>query len=140
MHAGVAPGQKGAQKTYAFDKRPHFNPRYRWEPRPVYLLLAVPKLPDYPYSKQLLYVDAETFQVLYKESFDRKGDLWKIMINCGSLRPAADGGEGILTWGGTVVFDLQSEHATVFHVYKSRANIGLDPDMFSVSNLRKRAR
>lgn len=140
MHAGVAPGLKGAQKTYDFGKRPHFNPRYRWEPRPVYVLEAVPKLPDYPYSKQLLYVDAETYQVLYKESFDRKGDLWKVMINCASTRPTADGDEGFLAWGGTVVFDLQSEHATVFHVYKSRANVGLDPDMFSVSNLRKRAK
>lgn len=140
MHAGAAAGRKGAQKTYHFGKRPHFNPRYKWEPRPVYLLSAVPKLPDYPYSKQLLYVDAETFQVLYKESFDRKGALWKVMINCGSKRTDGDNGRAIFAWGGSVVVDLQSEHATVFHVYKSRANVGLDPDMFSVSSLRKRAK
>ncbi len=140
MHSGVELGKKHASKAYDFERWPHWNPRYRWEPRPVYVLEARPKLPDYPYSKQHLYIDAETFAILYKEAYDRKGELWKIMINSASPRPDEETGDTILGWSGTVVIDLQSEHATVFHVHKARGNVGLDPDMFTVSNLRKRSR
>jgi len=78
--------------------------------------------------------------VLYKEAFDRKGELWKIMINSASPHPDADSGESILGWSGTLVIDVQADHATVFHVHKARGNVGLNPDMFSVSSLRKRSR
>lgn len=138
MHAGVELGKKHAEKTYDFKKAPHWNPRYRWEPRPVYVLEAKPKLPDYPYSKQILVVDAEAFQILYKQAYDRKGALWKIMINSASPHPNEEGDEDILAWSGTVVIDLQSEHATVFHVHRARRNLGLDPNLFTVSQLRKR--
>ena len=140
MHSGVETGSKNADKTYRFDESPHWNPRYSWEPRPVYVLEAIPKLPDYPYSRQTLYVDAEAFQILYKVAYDRKGQLWKILINSASPRPNAESGETLLGWSGTVVIDLQSEHATVFHVHKARGNVGLDPSIFTVSNLRKRSR
>jgi hypothetical protein len=122
MHSGVMLGKK-----------------YQYEPRPVYVLEVTPKLPDYPYSRQLLYVDAEAFQILYKESYDKKGELWKIMLNSASYHPNEEGDE-ILGWSGTVVIDIQAEHATIFHVHQARGNTGLDPDMFTVSNLRKRSK
>lgn len=140
MHSGVRLGSKGVNAAYDFDSWPHWNPRYQYEPRPVYLLEARPKLPDYPYSKQYLYVDAETFHVLYKAAYDKKGEIWKIMLNSGAYHRDVDRGRDILGWSGTLVIDLQSEHATVFHVHKARANVGLNPAMFSVSELRKRAR
>ena len=49
-------------------------------------------------------------------------------------------GKHILGWSGTVVIDVQSEHATVFHVHKARANMGMNPSMFSLGSLRKRSR
>jgi hypothetical protein len=140
MHSGVKIGKNQASKAFDFKNYPHWNPIFRYEPRAVFLLQATPKLPDYPYSKQFLYVDAETFQILYKESFDKKGELWKVMINSASNRPDIENDVEILGWSGTVVIDVQSEHATVFHVHKARANIGLDPNIFTVSNLRKRAK
>jgi hypothetical protein len=139
MHSGVELGSKTVKRTYDFKKPPHWNPRYRYEPRPSYVLEVTPKLPDYPYSRQLLYVDAEAFQILYKESFDKKGQLWKIMLNSGSYHPNEEG-DDILGWSGTVVIDVQAEHATIFHVHQAQANTGLDPDMFTVSNLRKRSK
>jgi hypothetical protein len=140
MHAGVKLGKKSVDKAYKFKKAPHWNPNYRYEPRPVYILEVTAKLPDYPYSRQLLYVDAETYHVLYKEAFDKKGELWKVMINSASEQPNVESGEDMLGWSGTVLIDVQSEHATVFHVHKARANVGLDPKLFTVSNLRKRSR
>jgi len=140
MHSGVKLGKKSAKKTYEMKKAPHWNPKYAWEPRPVYVLDVRPKLPDYPYSRQQLYVDAEAFVVLYKEAYDRKGDLWKILINSAAEQINEHSGEPILGWSGTVVIDVQSMHATLFHVHKARVNVGLDPDMFTVANLRKRSR
>ncbi len=140
MHAGVKLGPNRAKRTYDFKRWPHWNPRYKYEPRPVYLLEVRPKIPGYPYSRQLLAVDAETFHVLYKEAFDKKGELWKIMINSGSYHPDKKTGKHILGWSGTVVIDVQSEHATIFHVHKARVNMGLKPTMFSLSSLRKRSR
>ncbi|MCP4675009.1 MAG: DUF1329 domain-containing protein [Deltaproteobacteria bacterium] len=140
MHSGVKLGKKGIEKAYDLKKWPYWNPKYKYEPRPVYVLEVKPKLPDYPYSKQYLYVDAETFAVLYKESYDKKGALWKIMINSAAYHPDVETDEEVLGWSGTVVIDLQAEHATVFHVHKARVNVGLKPSMFSLSNLRKRGR
>jgi len=140
MHSGIALGRKNAKKAYKFDKAPYFAPLYEYEPRPVYVLEARPKLPDYPYSRQVLYVDGETFHVLYKQAYDKKGDLWKVMVNAACSTEDIDSGEDIMSWCGTVLLDVQSEHATVFHVHSSKANVDLDPDMFTVSSLRKRAR
>ncbi len=140
MHSGAKAGEKFTKKIFDFKNPPHWNPKYKWEPRPTFVLEVTPKLPDYPYSRQLLYVDAEAYQVLYKEAYDRKGELWKIMINAASQREDADSGETFLAWVGTLVIDVQADHATVFHVHKARGNVGLDPDMFSVSSLRKRSR
>jgi len=139
MHSDVRLGKKSFKTTYDLKKPPHWNPRYKYEPRPVYVLEVTPKLPDYPYSRQLLYVDAEAFQILYKESFDKKGELWKIMLNSASYHPNEEG-DDILGWSGTVVIDVQAEHATIFHVHRARGNSGLDPNIFTVSNLRKRSR
>jgi hypothetical protein len=140
MHSGVKLGKKHTKKTYDFKSWPHWNPRYACEPRPTYVLEVTPKLPDYPYSRQLLYVDAEAFQILYKECFDKKGELWKVMLNSASAHANEESDEEILGWSGTVVIDLQSEHATVFHVHRARHNVGLDPHMFTVSSLRKRGK
>jgi Protein of unknown function (DUF1329). len=137
MHSGVKIGKNTAQTAYDFENSPHWNPKYMFEPRPVYLLEVTPKLPDYPYSKQYLYVDAESFHVLYKESYDKKGALWKVMINSGGFHRNEKTGKQFLGWTGTVLIDVQSEHATVFHVYKARVNIGLDPEMFSITTLRR---
>lgn len=139
IHSGVKLGRQTVKAAYDLQKPPHWNPKYQYEPRPVYVLEVTPKLPDYPYSRQLLYVDAEAFQILYKESFDKKGQLWKIMINSGGYHLNEEG-DDVLGWSGTVVIDVQAEHATIFHVHQARANSGLDPDMFTVSNLRKRSK
>jgi hypothetical protein len=140
MHSGVPLGKKGAKKAYDFQRPPHWNPRYSWEPRSVYVLEAKPKLPDYPYSRQVFYVDAESSAILYKLAFDRKGAAWKVLINSASPHAGAESDTSSLGWSGTVVVDLQAEHATVFHVHKARRNIGLEPELFTVSSLRKRSR
>ncbi len=53
-----------------------------WEMRPeVYILEGTPRLAAYAYSKRVIYVDKETYFILYSDVYDRGGELWKVIIN-----------------------------------------------------------
>jgi Protein of unknown function (DUF1329) len=135
MNSGAKYG-KDAKAVFDLDKWPHWNPKVNWQARPVYVLEVTPKIPDYPYSKMLLLVDAETFSVPYKEAFDKKGELWKIIINGGNPSPDMD--TKPLMPGFSMALDLQAEHATAVTMRKFTANTKLDPNTFTVSSLKKR--
>ena len=90
------------------------------------------------YSKQIMYFDAETFFMPYKEAYDKKGQLWKVLIL--GFNDSADMDEKPLQIGTCVVIDIQAEHATAFPWYENKSNVGLDPSMFTESELRKRGR
>jgi len=138
MHAEIKLGKKYADKTYDLKKKPYWNPKWKYEPRPVYVVEVTPKFPDYPYAKQIMYIDAETFYVVYKECFDKKGDLWKVVLL--GINESPDMDSLPPEYGGCVVVDFQAEHATLFNFHKAPANTNLDPKMFTLSNLRKRGR
>jgi hypothetical protein len=135
VHSGLVAGKEKRDAAFDFDAWPHWNPRMQWEPRPVYVLEATPRFPDYPYSRMTFYVDAETSGIVFKEMYDKKGQLWKVLLNASSDSPDLD--RFPLRIGTALVVDLQAEHATVFPAYKVEANVGHDPDFFSESNLRK---
>ncbi|GAB4289978.1 MAG: DUF1329 domain-containing protein [Myxococcota bacterium] len=138
MHAGVKLNKHDAESNYDFQNAPHWNPKFKWEPRPVYVLEVTPKISDYPYSKQIIYVDAESYLIAYKETYDKKGELWKVLIQATNDSPNMD--ELPPIWSGAVVVDVQAEHATVFPLYYNKVNQNFDPSMFTLSNLRKRGR
>ncbi len=138
MHAGVALGKGKVGKAFDLEKPPHWNPIATYEPRPTYVVEVRPKFPDYPYKKMLLYIDAETFLITYKECFDKKDDLWKVMVLAWNESPDMDEHPPIL--GSGAVMDLQADHATLFHWNKVKTNIDMNPKMFTLSNLRKRGR
>jgi Protein of unknown function (DUF1329) len=127
---------KDVKAVFDTDKWPHWNPKVNWQPRPVYVLEVKPKIPDYPYSRMLLVVDAETFTVPYKEAYDKKGELWKIILGGGN--PSTDPDTKPMQPGFGLALDLQAEHATAVTMRKFTANSKIDPDTFTVSNLKKR--
>jgi hypothetical protein len=127
---------KDVKAVFDLDNAPHWNPKVDWQPRPVYLLEAKPKIPDYPYSRMLLLVDAETFSVPYKEAYDKKGELWKIILGGGN--PSPDPKTKPMSPGFALAVDLQAEHASAVSIRKFSANTKLDPHQFTVSNLKKR--
>jgi hypothetical protein len=127
---------KDVKAVFDVDKWPHWNPKVNWQARPVYVLEATPKIPDYPYSKMLLLVDAETFTVVYKEALDKKGELWKIILSGGTASPDAKNRPMVPGFG--LALDLQAEHATTVTFRKFTANNKLDPNTFTVSSLKKR--
>ncbi len=135
LHGGVKLGKEN-KSNVDFDAWPHWNPKVKWEPRPVYVLEVTPKFPDYPYSKMLCIVDAETYTMPYKEAFDKKGELWKIILNIPKESP--DENTHPMQMGVGLALDLQAEHATVVTARSSKTNANLDPSLFTVGELRKR--
>lgn len=52
-----------------------------WEMRPsVYVIEGKPKVPDYAYSKRVIYLDKEAYIIPYSDLYDRNGELWKVVI------------------------------------------------------------
>jgi len=135
MHAGIPHGKGALSKVYDFKNPPHWNFKGKWEPRPTYIVEAKAKFRDYPYSKMIFYIDAENYYILLKDSFDKKGQLWKVLINAwnGSRSPRTQPPDV----GTCLVVDLQAEHATAFGWYSAKFNVGLTPDQFSLTKLRK---
>jgi len=48
-----------------------------FEVRRVHVIERIPRDPNHPYSRQRMYIDAETFFIFYSETWDRKGDPYK---------------------------------------------------------------
>jgi hypothetical protein len=44
----------------------------------MYVVECIHKKPNYLYSKQIWYIDPETWQMLYADKYDRQGRLWRI--------------------------------------------------------------
>ncbi len=89
-----------------------------WEKRKVYVIEGVSKLPQYAYSKRVLFIDKEAWIMPFTDIYDRSGELWKIWINNFSFRKKSEGSNvieypdemGFLP--AIVMVDLQLEHAT----------------------------
>jgi hypothetical protein len=52
-----------------------------WEPRDVWIVEGVSKLPQYAYSKRVIYLDKEVFRVPFTDMYDPAGELWKVWVN-----------------------------------------------------------
>jgi hypothetical protein len=138
MHAGIKLGKDQAKNTFDMENWPHWNPNMNWELRPVYVVETTPKLPDYPYSKMVFYFDAETSLIVYKEAYDKKGQLWKVILT--GYNEPEDMDELPPVYGMQLVIDIQAEHATAFPIYELKTNTNLKPTEFTEANLRKRGR
>jgi hypothetical protein len=93
------------------DTPPYWNPIAQWEPRQVYVIEATP--PSFHlYSRKILYMEKD-FPLFYlSDSFDRKGERWKVGIKTyHPLTPEESPQPGIGPSGG-VFIDLQKYHAT----------------------------
>ena len=52
-----------------------------WEMRPsVYVIEGKPRVPDYAYSKRVIFLDKEALLIPYSDLYDRNGELWKVVI------------------------------------------------------------
>ncbi|HOX46013.1 MAG TPA: DUF1329 domain-containing protein [Myxococcota bacterium] len=127
-----------AERVFDLKSPPYWNPKLVYQPRPTYVLEVKPKFPDYPYQRMVFYIDAETYVIVYKEAYDKKGDLWKMMLMGWNAPTNMNTHPPVLSVG--LVVDLQAEHATLIDMHKSEANLNLDQKMFTLSNLQKRGK
>ena len=51
----------------------------RWELRHAVKVRLTPRDADHPYAHKDIYIDQQSLEPLYSFSYDRKGDLWKII-------------------------------------------------------------
>jgi outer membrane biosynthesis protein TonB len=56
-----------------------------WEPREVYILLAVSRLGGYNFGQRVIYLDRESLLIPYTEIYDLKGALWKSLVQTWSF-------------------------------------------------------
>jgi len=110
FHAKNYPVKWDAKVDWAFDDV--------WEKRKVYVLEGVSKLPQYAYSKRVLFIDKEGWIMPFTDIYDRSGELWKVWINDYSFRNSVPG-SGAITYPdemgfipAIVMVDMQLEHAT----------------------------
>lgn len=57
---------------------------------------VVNKDPNYIYSKQIWYLDPESWQMNYKTTYNRQGELWKLFELCRNEYPSANGGKTVM--------------------------------------------
>jgi hypothetical protein len=72
-------------RGYPYSKEENFGPTgYSlandvWEVRKAIILEMKPKDSGHPYTRKTLWVDKETYNVLYATAYDRRGQLWKLI-------------------------------------------------------------
>ena len=105
-------GETAQYPTVDLSKPPYWNPVDDWEPREVYVIEAT--MPEeHPYSKKVMYLDADAWVFLMAETYDKKGDFWKMLLFNAYPMKARDGGWAILSNQGHTI-DFKRRHATVF--------------------------
>ncbi len=89
-----------------------------WEPRKVWVVEGVSKLPQYAYSKRVIYLDQESYRIPYTDMYDSGGELWKIWVNNFKYahKPIPDAEYGFdydVSYNPSITMvDMQLEHAT----------------------------
>ncbi len=89
-----------------------------WEKRKVWVVEGASKLPQYAYSKRVIYLDKEIYTIPYSDMYDRGGQLWKVWINNFKWGTEPFPGSAMKYEETTpfipaiVMIDLQLQHAT----------------------------
>jgi hypothetical protein len=88
-----------------------------WEKRDVYVVEAKSKLPQYAYSKRVIFVDKEAWVIPYSDIYDQAGELWKAWVNLYRMRKAPFDGApeepDVMPWLPSIfMVDIQLDHGT----------------------------
>lgn len=98
----------------------------------VYVNEMTPKNPNFPFSKFVHYVDAETWAPYYGEWYDKEGKIY--IFSCFQYSP---GKNGIFVPVVMNHVDMQAVHSTGYCVTDPKYNVGLTPAYFKVDNLKR---
>jgi len=115
------------------------GPKYKWCPldmpwqaREVNIVEVISKLKSHPYSKRIIYLDAQWADCFYSEIYDKKGEFWKLWIQPWYWWPQ----HRLFTYPASDMIDFQALHATtVPTICEPKGTYG--PDMFTIDALEK---
>jgi hypothetical protein len=117
---------------------------YQLVTRPVWLVEATSKDPQYGYQRQILWIDRELYVGYYKEAYDKGGQLWRVLLNSVSVGRAANGTFSVAQPDFTLSVDEKRNHATVElplkHGQRLSYGVGLSEGLFTLSELMKRGK
>lgn len=118
---------------------PYWNPADQWEPREVWVIEAIAP-PEHPYSKKVMYMDAQFPRFYMADVYDRRGEFWKWMNYNLRTIETEDGDRGIVSNAGFTI-DYQRRHATIFVLApNARLNTqGVNSDSISLRTLQREA-
>ncbi len=112
--------------------------------RPVWVVEATAKDPQYAYDRQVLWIDKELYVGYYKEAYDKGGQLWRTQVGSVSVGRSAEGDFSLAQPDFTVSVDEQRNHATVELPLKQPGkvtfNAGLSEKLFTQLEMMKRAK
>jgi hypothetical protein len=97
-----------------------------WEPRDVWIVEGVSKLPQYAYSKRVIFLDKEVFRVPFTDMYDPAGELWKVWVNNYKFsKEPMPGSKYGMPWPfgyrpSISMIDIQLEHGTNCSLPSSR--------------------
>ncbi len=117
---------------------------YSLAKRPVWVVEATAKDPQYAYGRQVLWIDKELYVAYYKEAYERSGQLWRMLLNSVSLARTPEGDLSLAQPDFTLSVDEQQNHATVELPLKQEQplafGVGLSEDLFTQAELIKRGK
>ncbi len=125
-----------------------------WEKIRVWVVEGTSKVPEYAYSKRVLYIDQDNYVVPYADMYDRGGELWKIWLNDVNYANSPFPGARTAIYPfeqpfapSIIMVDVQLDHATRAALpslafpgeegwfYNMGARSGTTEDQFSVAEL-----
>lgn len=107
-----AAGTPGEYPLVDLSKKPYWNSLDEYEPRLVWIVEATPP-EEHPYSKKVLYIDAEHWDIYMCEAYDKKGEFWKWLQFNKQDKVADDGAHYLISSMGHII-DYKKRHATIF--------------------------
>jgi hypothetical protein len=89
-----------------------------WEPRKVWVVEGVAKMPQYAYGKRVIYLDQDSYRIPFTDIYDQAGELWKVWVNnfmyaTHPFEGAKYGFDYEVSYNPSITMvDMQLEHAT----------------------------
>ncbi len=99
---------------------------------------VVSKEPDYVYSKQVWYLDPETWQMNFKVMYNRQGQLWKMYEMYTNVYPSY-GGEQTALFNGEHIVDFIRHHGSPGNREIKGIGIEIPLTLFQVKSLKVRS-
>jgi Protein of unknown function (DUF1329) len=115
-------------------------PKVTYQLRKTFTLIGTPKDPNHPIGKRVINLDAQTMTMASLVTYDRKGDMWKwfpIGKAHSDFHLPSNKGKGVALDDYAVLIDIQANHCTTLQFKSQITEVGNEPRVFSVQNLRK---